>query len=160
MQFASLREHEDLVPTLASIYIEEWGWHFSSEWDIMTLEDMIEDIRQNYLDTTYVAFIDKVFVGTVALLDADLKSHMHLKPWMTCLYVQPEFRRRGIGRKLVDFVCKTVPSCYLWCYEEREKNTYLKWEFKIVEAFQYDNKSAWIMQRSDVNIGETARDEL
>jgi aminopeptidase-like protein len=89
MHVASLREHQDLLPTLASIYMEEWGWHFSSEWDIVTLEDMIEDLRENYLDATYVAFIDKVFVGTVALLDADLKSHMHLKPWMTCLYVNP-----------------------------------------------------------------------
>jgi GNAT superfamily N-acetyltransferase len=143
----SLKEHQELLSTIANIYMQEWGWHFSCEWDIVTLEDMIQDIRDNYLDTTYVAFVDKVFVGTVALLDADLKSHMHLKPWVTCLYVRPEFRKRGIGKQLVDLICKDATSCFLWCYEEHEKNTYMNWNFKIVEEFQYNDKPAWIMQR-------------
>jgi len=147
MEIKTLRSLPNYITTIANIYLQEWGWHFSKEWNIITLDDMIKDINDNFLDTTYIALINNIFVGTIALLDADLKSHMHIKPWITCLYVEPNFRKQGIGKKLVDFILQKVPTCYMWCYNQKERDLYLKWNFTIIEEITYDNKPAWILQK-------------
>ncbi len=52
----------------------------------------------------YVASIDSKPVGAVALLRADLFSRQDLFPWMADLYVCPEYRSKGIGSALQDFI--------------------------------------------------------
>lgn len=41
------------------------------------------------------------FIGTVSLRPHDLDSHHHLTPWLASVVVSPDFRRQGIGEKLV-----------------------------------------------------------
>jgi predicted N-acetyltransferase YhbS len=39
--------------------------------------------------------------GLVLLIDNDLESHPHLKPWLASLFVAPEMRGKGIGTALI-----------------------------------------------------------
>lgn len=52
----------------------------------------------------YVASIGGEPVGAVALLRADLFSRQDLFPWMADLYVLPEYRSKGIGSELQDYI--------------------------------------------------------
>ena len=142
----------ETVDIIADVYMAEWAWHYAEEWDIRTAAEMIDDLRANYMDCTYVATLpDGSFVGTVALLDSDLKSHTHLAPWVTCLYVVPGMRRRGLGRFMVDFACeKAGTTCYLWCYTDAERETYYRWGFELIDTAEYANdRKAFVMS----NIG-------
>lgn len=39
--------------------------------------------------------------GSVFLVESDLDTHTHLKPWLAGLLVLPEFRRHGLGEQLI-----------------------------------------------------------
>ncbi len=108
-----------------------------------TLEEMIKDLNDNFLHETYVLLNDNdEFIGTIALLEEDLQSHKHLKPWITCLYIDPKYRNQGYAKQLVKHVLKD--QIYLWCYNEREKQIYEKWGAKIIEEFIYLDVKAYI----------------
>lgn len=66
----------------------------------------MSDIMFSGIPAMYVAFIDGVPAGIVALLRADLFSRQDLFPWMADLYVCPEHRSKGIGSALQDFALK------------------------------------------------------
>ena len=51
-----------------------------------------------------VAFMNGTPAGLVLLLNSDLESHGHLKPWLASLYVSPDFRGKGVGRALVEAI--------------------------------------------------------
>jgi GNAT superfamily N-acetyltransferase len=158
VRIESLREHgrargnaalAALLRTVAAVYMQEWGWHYSRERDIDSVDAMVDDLRANHLDRTWVALCVRdapgqqqrpEFVGTVAVLDEDLASHRHLRPWVASLYVAPRWRRRGIGRQLADAAVRLATGTalfsppprrvYLWCYTERERRMYTRWGFE------------------------------
>lgn len=145
MQVIKLKNCQEYIPQIATIYVEEWGWHFREEWNITTHEDMIKDIADNFLEDVCLFFSNKQFIGTYAILDSDLKSHLHLCPWFTCLYVMPEYRNRGYGSYMIETAKKNNPELYLWCYTEKERDLYSKSGFKLYQVIEYKSKEAWIL---------------
>lgn len=57
------------------------------------------------LPTTWAALSGKTLCGMISLREHDLAARPDLSPWLSGLYVAPEFRTRGIGTKLVKTVC-------------------------------------------------------
>lgn len=49
-----------------------------------------------------IGLVDGQPAGSVFLVDSDLETHTHLKPWLAGLFVLPEFRRLGLGEQLVN----------------------------------------------------------
>ncbi len=105
---------------LKRIYVQEWLDHYQQEWDgVNTIE---EDLALNQ-STIYLLFDNRYhFVGTVAVLDQDMKDSPH-SPWLTCLYVEPSRRNFGYARMLVNHVLQQtdIPRpLYLWCHEKNK----------------------------------------
>lgn len=148
MRLVRLRQKPELVPRIAEIYMNEWAWHYRDDWGIFTHDEMLDDITTNYMDDIVVLLDDEnddEFIGTYAVLDADLKSHLHLGPWLSCLYVVPERRNRGHAKDMIERAKMDHPLLYLWCYTERERDLYIKKGFEMVELFLYDRRAAWIL---------------
>jgi predicted N-acetyltransferase YhbS len=139
-----------VLEAVAAVYLDEWGWHYAQEWDVVGLAAMIDDLRRNdYASDTYVILCPESseLVGTVALLACDLRSHAHLRPWVSCLWVAPQHRRRGIGRRLVDHVVSAVEgNAFLWCYSVRERDRYARWGFELLEETSYRGEPAYVMR--------------
>ena len=53
---------------------------------------------------SFVALIDDVPAGRVTLKENDLAARNDLAPWLSTLYVPPEFRGRRIGEELISRV--------------------------------------------------------
>lgn len=50
----------------------------------------------------YIALQDSSIVGTYALLRNDLISRQDIFPWLSCLFVVPEYRGQNIGSRLIN----------------------------------------------------------
>jgi len=69
-----------------------------------------EDVRKRFagckpgrMPLRFAAFLDGACAGTVSLVKNDL-LYREYGPWLSSLYVDPVFRNRRIGRKLIETV--------------------------------------------------------
>jgi GNAT superfamily N-acetyltransferase len=98
--FSSLADHPELKDLVA-----RWLWSFwGAPGNFEFYRSMTEHCLKDDFPMVYIAFINGTPVGTVAMLRADLFSRQDLYPWMADLYVPPEYRSKGIGSALQDFV--------------------------------------------------------
>jgi GNAT superfamily N-acetyltransferase len=88
-----------------------WLWGFwGNPRNFEFYRSMVAHSMENDIPMVYVAFLDGTPAGTVALLRADLFSRQDLFPWMADLYVCPEFRSKGIGLALQDFIVEKAKT--------------------------------------------------
>jgi GNAT superfamily N-acetyltransferase len=95
-----LENHPQLVPLCARWNFLEWGQSAGH-----TMEAIV-DAFLGFLDPlsnqkAFVAFLSGLPAGLVLLIDNDLESHSHLRPWLASLYVVPEMRNEGVGTRLI-----------------------------------------------------------
>lgn len=60
-----------------------------------------EALGDTVVPSALVARAGDEFVGTVSLIENDLDARPELRPWVAALWVEPGWRRRGIGGRLV-----------------------------------------------------------
>jgi predicted N-acetyltransferase YhbS len=85
--------------------IARWLWGFwGNPRNYEFYHSLVTHAKTDDIPMIYVAFLDNKPVGTVGLLRADLFSRQDLAPWMADLFVHPEYRSRGIGSALQDFI--------------------------------------------------------
>lgn len=56
----------------------------------------------------YIALEDEKVIGTYALLRNDINSRQDLFPWLACLYVDPAYRGKSIGKQLLEHGLQTT----------------------------------------------------
>jgi predicted N-acetyltransferase YhbS len=101
-------------------------------------------------ETSLVARIDGVPVGTCLLVRNELEPAHDLTPWLAGLAVVPEHQRRGIGRALVRVIEARAASAgfselYLYTLEARDFYATLGWN--AVETFEQDGGTMLLMSR-------------
>src|SRR5688572_9099514 len=83
-----LENHPELVPLCACWNFEEWGQAVGR-----TLQETIDGFEP-FLNPAgqqkaFIGFDNDLPAGLVLLIDNDLESHPHLKPWLASLFVVP-----------------------------------------------------------------------
>jgi GNAT superfamily N-acetyltransferase len=109
MKISPLTHHPDFIRTVA---IWAFGhWYVNSGIKFSTVEaDYMRRSDFSSLPVTWVAVEDSIPVGMVSLKEQDLLTHKHLTPWLSALYVIPEYRKRGIAEKLIATVIDYADS--------------------------------------------------
>ena len=98
--FSNISECPEVRETVA-----RWMWGFwGNPRNYEFYHSMADHAKTDDIPMICVAFIDNEPVGAVGLLRADLFSRQDLFPWMADLFVKPEYRSRGIGSALQDFI--------------------------------------------------------
>jgi predicted N-acetyltransferase YhbS len=119
VQIDYLADHPALAPVLA-------GWHHREWADLLpgwTRAQAEAELRSHtgrcQVPTTFVAVEGGQPLGSASLLAADLPGWEHLSPWLASVFVVPECRGRGLGRRLVGRVVEEarvlgLPTVYLY----------------------------------------------
>jgi len=124
LEILSLADFPQAIPAIATWIHDEWG-----TLEAIPAEEIEAGLRRNSgcrtIPTTFVAISDNKPIGTVSLDTTDLAGFDHLGPWLASLYVEPGFRRLGIGTRLlnhaVDHARKLgVRPLWLWTLRKGE----------------------------------------
>jgi predicted N-acetyltransferase YhbS len=102
-QIEQLAERPDLLPIVAAWIYHQW-WTTVEGASVNTLADLLRGhLVHDEIPLTFVASLDRLPIGTATLMAHDVGTEQwpDLSPWLAALYVQPDYRRRGVGGALV-----------------------------------------------------------
>lgn len=146
----------DDIPKVVNIRIKGWQEAYKNIIDsnyLKSLDESIEDriirMKNNYMDNGFiVAKLDNEIVGFCRYINNNTYSpEFNIDCEIMALYVRPDLKRRGIGKKMFNYVVDEFKSqnkkeMIIWCLKEN----YPSREF-------YKNMGGNIVGEKDMNIG-------
>ena len=89
-----------------------------------------ENMDAEQVPFALVAHEGPAFLGTVSVIASDLEDRPHYTPWVAAVWVDPEYRERGVGRALVaraadDTFALGIERVYL-CASKPRRNFYVR----------------------------------
>lgn len=111
------------------------------------IEKMKSHLTPQFVPTTFIAVNDEL-LGSAAVIEHDMDTRMELTPWLASVYVTPEFRKQGIGSKLVLHVMEkakenNIDKLYLFT-PDREA-FYARLDWTTIEKTNYHGYDVTIM---------------
>jgi len=92
------------LPTLAAWHQAEWSYLNPGETLAMRLTRMQAYLQEGLIPSTFVYDHQGRPAGSAAIVASDMDSRPQWSPWLASVFVAPEFRRQGIGGRLVRHV--------------------------------------------------------
>ncbi len=143
-----LFEHPQYIPTLARWFQNEWA-NVNPE---ATYESRIQDLssrtHESQLPLTIIATRGNDLLGTYSLDLDDMHTRSHLSPWLASVYVNPKFRRDGVGSFLVKDAtirAKHLGIQKLYLYTPDQAAWYAKMGWRELERVEYHGTVVTVM---------------
>lgn len=100
MQISHIKYFQHWIPIIAKWVYDEWAYCYPQK----SLQDiqrtLISRINEREMPITLVAHDERGVLGTASLKAEDLVAAPDLTPWISSVYVQPEYRGEGTGTAL------------------------------------------------------------
>ncbi len=140
--------HQPALAPLAAAWLQEAFEHPGGR----TLEERIALILAPPVgpEETFVLFEDSRPVGTATVAHEDLAARPDLTPWLTGVFVDPAFRRRGYGSALVrraEEVASTSSVETLWLYTWTAEPLYAQLGWQRVGVEESRGREVVLMMR-------------
>ncbi len=96
-----LFNHPDRIGVVAE-WIYSAFWADKAGYRAATFAALLRQARDpNAIPLSLLALVAGEPAGTINLIDNDDEGRPHLRPWLAALYVAPQFRRQGVGTRLI-----------------------------------------------------------
>jgi len=147
----SLATHLDVTSQVVDLAWSEWGIGLPDEEYQRWLRLAAEDARLNStFSAAFVALDGNVPIGVVQLHESDIKEMNDRSPWVCGMIVKPDYRSRGIGRRLLGAlesfaISKGVER--LWGFTESATTFYEKCGWLPYANVIHDGKSGMVLTK-------------
>ena len=140
MEIAPLADHMEFVDEMAQLHQAEWA-HLSSILTVKDRKNALENAAgREGIPSIYIAYENNEFIGSVALIEHDLDTHLELSPWLAAVFVKERWRGQGIATLLVSFCeaqAKQIGVKKLYLSTELATQLYSKLGWKVIERCEY-----------------------
>ena len=156
-----LAEHVDTIPLLTTWLLAEWGHLLPHETHTTMSANMSGRTHRDRIPQTFVALDGSRPVGMASIEAHDMVSRPELTPWLSGVYVLPEYRQRGVGSALVQAVVSAAAGLgmeTLYLFTPDRMTFYRRLDWRDMEAVRYRgvdvvimtyDLSAWLMKDGD-----------
>lgn len=141
MKIINLATAPEHIPTIAAWHQAQWGYLNPGGTVESRIERMQRYLKGAPMPAMYICIDGKHLVGTAALVESDMDSHPELSPWLASVYVNPDYRKRGVGAALVKHVVSQakahgVSPLYLFTPDQSKFYRELGWQFIAQESYR------------------------
>jgi GNAT superfamily N-acetyltransferase len=150
MQIEYLADHPMLVPRLARLHFEQWGYLRPAE----SLKERTRRLEaacgRGGVPSVVVALEGDALLGSAMLIANDMETRPDLTPWLAGVYVVADHRGRGYGSALVERIeseasALGVERLYLYTPDATDFYSRLGWE--LDERCEYLGQKVAIMSK-------------
>lgn len=163
MRIEYLANHPSLVPELALLHFEQWGYLRPGQ----TLEERTARLQnacgRGGVPTVVVALEDGALRGSAMLIASDMDTRPDLAPWLAGVYVLAEHRARGFGSALVrrmESEASALGIRRLYLYTPSASDFYAELGWTVDERCGYLGQEVTVMSKridtQATDAGETA----
>jgi GNAT superfamily N-acetyltransferase len=151
MRIDYLADHPELIPELARLHQQQWGYLRPEK----SLEERTERLRaacgRGGIPTVVVGVEDGALCGSAMLVAGDMDTRPDLTPWLAGVYVAEDCRGRGYGSALVRRIeseasALGTPRLYLYTPEAAGFYGRLGWD--VDERCAYLGHTVVVMSKS------------
>ncbi len=129
-----LANRPDWCPRLAGWYFREWPELYPAGGLDQAIEETRACLHRDALNCTVVAEAGGEPIGAASLLIDDMLPYPEYSPWLATVVVEPQFRGRGIGSRVVLAAMDHaralgIGTLHLWTPGHRGFYEQLGWRF-------------------------------
>lgn len=140
MQIVDLKQAPKHLETLAKWHHQEWADLNPGQSLLDRIDKMQDYLGESLVPSTYIALEGEQALGSAAITETDMENHADLSPWLASVYVDQQFRRKGIGSLLVRHVMHEARQAgvkELFLFTPDQANWYQKlgWETYLEEDY-------------------------
>lgn len=106
IQIIKIREHSEIIQRAGKWFHEKWG--IPEEAYLESMKECIKD--NNAVPQWYLATENDKIVGGLGVIENDFHNRKDLTPNVCAVYVEEEYRLKGIAGKLLQFVCDDMKA--------------------------------------------------
>ena len=148
MQIEYLDDYPQSIPVLARWHSKQWR-HLNPCASIELYADLFQShLGKTRIPTTFVALSGETLLGSASLIAQDMDIHPELSPWLACVYVLPEHRRRGVGSALVRRVAQEAQALgeeAVHLYTADKEGFYARLGWSVLEHAEYRGYQVAVM---------------
>ncbi len=151
MEIAYLADYPEHLPTVAAWVYGYWGHLMPGSSLEGTERHFRGQLNRDALPLTLIALKGQQPVGTASIFLQDMSTRPHLSPWMASVYVDPAYRRRGIGSDLVraiESAAERLHIARLYLFTPDQERFYARLGWSPLERVEYRTECVVIMSKS------------
>lgn len=135
-----LTDKPEYLNKLAKWHHAEWSYLNPERSFEERLKDMQLDLAGNAVPATYFAEVDGKLAGSATILDDDMSTHPELGPWLASVFVDAQYRHRGIASALVRKIMQhaeeaQIKTLYLYTPGQEQLYEQLGWQHFLSEKY-------------------------
>jgi GNAT superfamily N-acetyltransferase len=145
MRIEFLKDNPGFVDKIADLMFNEWG-HIRQGTTIERYNNYLrEKLNSDIIPLTLIAKSENdELLGFASIVTSDMETNNELSPWISGVFVVPEYRGKGFGGLLVDKLEQIASDLgfeklYLYTFDREKFYSNLSW-VKIKDEFYLNSK--------------------
>jgi N-acetylglutamate synthase-like GNAT family acetyltransferase len=152
MKIELFKQNPEFIDEINHLTYMQWSYMNpgSKEEDWKT--GLLKRCNEYAIPTTVIAIDNKQLLGSAALLKHDMSTRRELSPWLGAVYVKKEYRKQGIGGKLVTAIEEIakkldISNLYLFTSGTNKEHFYKSLGWETMEWTDFKNSKYVIMMK-------------
>lgn len=146
-----LADHPEALPALEQLFLSEWADYYGATGLGDARQDLVAYSNHGRLPVAVVAFLGSKPCGVAALKADSISTHQHLTPWVGAGMVAPQFRRHGIGARLLsalEDVARDLGFTTIYSGTITANSLLSREGWQLREIVQYDGEMVSIYEKT------------
>lgn len=148
MQVSHVKYFQNWIPIIAKWIYEEWSYAFP----MRTLQEIQKSLfgrmNENEMPITLIAHDERGVLGTASLKASDMEILPELTPWLSSVFVPPDYRGQGVATALVAEIEKIARQhgfTKIHVFNPITQGIFEKMGWSVLQTVQYGGKELGIL---------------
>jgi GNAT superfamily N-acetyltransferase len=149
MNIENLIDHPHAASQLARWHHREWHHLYPGETLQDFTEELLESLKGKAVPVTLVLADPQGVWGSASVLEQDMNTNSHLGPWLANVYIHPDKRGQGLGKRLIAAVmeqCRKQGLRKLYLFTPGQEYFYQTLGWSVLRREYYQGKKVSIMR--------------
>lgn len=145
-----LADHPEALSQLETLFRNEWAAYYGPAGPGNARQDLVAYSNRGQLPVGVVAFLGNEPCGVATLKADSISTHRHLTPWIGAGMVAPQFRRQGIGARLVsalEEVARNLGFTIVYSGTSTANGLLVRQGWQFLEVVPYDGEAVSIYEK-------------